>query len=165
MGKKICYILSARFQLENQSAPARLGSARNLHSSAWLELENSSSGSSLIVYPGSYIIFSASDIMEAVRGQFRVWYEGCVIQVILLRNKCVGVGIGIGIDELIPLRGEGHIPPPLPVLANHSLKEKAKGLYFSRTLISTISFFTVPFYNMTSTPIMSTTPVTINEGQ
>ena len=86
-----------------------------------------------------------------------------MIQVILLRNKWVGVGIGI--DELIPLRVGGGTYPLLPVLANHSLKEKAKGLYFSRTLISTISFFTVPFYNMTSTPIMSTTPVTINEGK
>ena len=37
--------------------------------------------------------FSASDIMEAVRGRFRVWYEGCVIQVILLQNKWVGIGI------------------------------------------------------------------------
>ena len=37
--------------------------------------------------------FSASDIMEAVRGRFRVWYEGCMIQVILLRNKWVGIGI------------------------------------------------------------------------
>ena len=50
---KICYlikyILSARFQLGNWSAPARLGSARNLCSSARLELENSGSGSSLIV--------------------------------------------------------------------------------------------------------------------
>ena len=55
--------------------------------------------------------FSASDIMEAVRGRFRVWYEGCVIQVILLRNKWVGIGIGIAY-ELIPLRGGGgHIPP------------------------------------------------------
>ena len=51
---------------------------------------------------------SASDIMEAVRGRFRVWYEGCVIQVILLRNKWVGIGIAY---ELIPLRGGGHIPP------------------------------------------------------
>ena len=33
--------------------------------------------------------FSASVIMEAVRGHFRVWYEGCVIQVILFRNKWV----------------------------------------------------------------------------
>ena len=40
--------------------------------------------------------------MEAVRGHFRVWYEGCVIQVILLRNKWVGIGIAY---ELIPLRG------------------------------------------------------------
>ena len=48
--------------------------------------------------------FSASDIMEAVRGRFRVWYEGCVIQVILLRNKWVGIGIAY---ELIPLRGGG----------------------------------------------------------
>ena len=60
--------------------------------------------------------FSASDIMEAVRGRFRVWYEGCVIQVILLRNKWVGIGIAY---ELIP-----------PVLANHRLEEKAEGLYF-----------------------------------
>ena len=53
--------------------------------------------------------FSASDIMEAVRGRFRVWYEGCAIQVILLRNKWVGIGIAY---ELIPLRGGGgHIPP------------------------------------------------------
>jgi hypothetical protein len=55
--------------------------------------------------------FSASDIMDAVRGRFRVWHEGCVIQVILLRNKWVGIGIAY---ELIPLRGrgrEGHIPP------------------------------------------------------
>ena len=37
---------SARFQLENWSAPARLGSARNLHSSGSLEPENSSSNSS-----------------------------------------------------------------------------------------------------------------------
>ena len=54
--------------------------------------------------------FSASYIMEAVRGRFRVWYEGCVIQVILLRNKWVGIGIAY---ELIPLRGGGGglIPP------------------------------------------------------
>ena len=61
--------------------------------------------------------------MEAVRGRFRVWYEGCMIQVILLRNKWVGIGI----DELIPLRGGGTYPPGL---ANHSLEEKAEGLYF-----------------------------------
>ena len=61
-------------------------------------------------------------LMEAVRGRFRVWYEGCVIQVILLRNKWVGIAY-----ELIPLRGRGHIPPGL---ANHSLEEKAEGLYF-----------------------------------
>jgi hypothetical protein len=54
--------------------------------------------------------FSASDIMEAVRGHFRVWYEGCVIQVILLRTKWVGIGIAY---ELIPLRGGGNIPPRL----------------------------------------------------
>ena len=52
--------------------------------------------------------FSASDIMEAVRGCFRVWYEGCVIQVTLLQNKWVGIEIAF---ELIPLRGGGHIPP------------------------------------------------------
>ena len=69
--------------------------------------------------------FSASDIMEAVRGRFCVWYEGCVIQVILLRNKWVGIGIAY---ELIPLRGEGGTYPP--GLANHSLEEKAEGLYF-----------------------------------
>ena len=64
--------------------------------------------------------------MEAVRGRFRVWYEGCVIQVILLRNKWVGIGIAY---ELIPLRegGGGTYPP---VLANHSLEEKAEGFYF-----------------------------------
>ena len=56
--------------------------------------------------------FSASDIMEAVRGRFRVWYEGCVIQVILLGNKWVGIGIAY----------------ETPVLANHSLEEKAEGL-------------------------------------
>ena len=70
--------------------------------------------------------------MEAVRGRFRVWYEGCVIQVILLRNKWVGIGIAY---ELIPLRVGGIYPPvggahTPPVLANHSLEEKAKGLYF-----------------------------------
>ena len=57
--------------------------------------------------------FSASDIMEAVRGRFHVRYEGCVIQVILLRNKWVGIGIAY---ELIPLKGGGgggHIPPRL----------------------------------------------------
>ena len=70
--------------------------------------------------------FSASDIMEAVRGRFRVWYEGCVIQVILLRNKWVGIGIAY---ELIPLRGGGRGTYP-PGLANHSLEEKAEGLYF-----------------------------------
>ena len=63
--------------------------------------------------------------MEAVRGRFRVWYEGCVIQVILLRNKWVGIGIAY---ELIPLRGGGRgaqctYPPGL---ANHSLEEKAE---------------------------------------
>ena len=54
MSQKICdfltYILSemsARFQLENKSAPARLDSAPNLHSSGSLEPENSSSNSSL----------------------------------------------------------------------------------------------------------------------
>ena len=54
--------------------------------------------------------FSASDIMEAVRGHFSVWYEGCLIQVILLQNKWVGIGIAY---ELIPMRkgGGGHIPP------------------------------------------------------
>ena len=66
--------------------------------------------------------------MEAVRGHFRVWYEGCVIQVILLRNRWVGIVMGIAY-ELVPLRGGGaHTPPP--VLAQHSLEEKAKGLYF-----------------------------------
>ena len=30
--------------------------------------------------------FSASDIMEAVRGRFHAWYEGCVIQVRLLQS-------------------------------------------------------------------------------
>ena len=52
--------------------------------------------------------FSACDIMEAVRGHFRVWYEGCVIQVILFRNKWVGIAYA-----LIPLwdGGGGHIPP------------------------------------------------------
>ena len=44
----ILSVLSARFQLENQSAPAWLGSARNLHSSGSLEPENSSSNSSLV---------------------------------------------------------------------------------------------------------------------
>jgi hypothetical protein len=41
--------------------------------------------------------------------------QGCVIQVILVQNKWVGID---------PLRGGGgeHIPP--------SLKEKAEGLYF-----------------------------------
>ena len=37
------------FQLESWSAPARLGSARNLHSSGSLEPENSSSNSSLLL--------------------------------------------------------------------------------------------------------------------
>ena len=63
--------------------------------------------------------------MEAVSGRFHVWYEGCMIQVILLRNKWVGIGIAF---ELIPLRGGGAHTPP--VLANHSLEEKAEGLYF-----------------------------------
>ena len=69
--------------------------------------------------------FSASDIMEAVRGRFRVWYEGCVIQIILFRKKWVGIGIAY---ELIPLRGGGGTYPQ--GLANHSLEEKAEGLYF-----------------------------------
>ena len=60
---KICYlimyILSARFQLENWSAPARLGSAWNLYSSARLELGNSSSGSSLIfAHNQAYLIWN-----------------------------------------------------------------------------------------------------------
>ena len=49
-------LLSARFQLENWSAPARLGSTRNLHSSGLLEPENSSLNSSL-VSTGSTIRF------------------------------------------------------------------------------------------------------------
>ena len=61
--------------------------------------------------------------MEAVRGRFRVWYEGCVIQVILLLNEWVGIAY-----ELIPLREEGGTYPP--GLANHSLEENAEGLYF-----------------------------------
>ena len=39
--------ISARFRLQNWSAPARLGSAQNLHSSGSLEPKNSSSNSSL----------------------------------------------------------------------------------------------------------------------
>ena len=50
---------------------------------------------------------------------------GCVIQVILLRNKWVGIAY-----ELIPLRGGGGGGTYLTGLANHSLEEKAKGLYF-----------------------------------
>ena len=54
-------------------------------------------------------VSSASDVVEAVRGRFRVWYEGFVIQVILLQNKWVGIGIAY---ELIPLRGRGGTYPP-----------------------------------------------------
>ena len=50
--------------------------------------------------------------------------QGCVIQVVLLQNKWVGIGIAY---ELIPLRGGGRY---LPGLANHSLEEKAEGLSF-----------------------------------
>ena len=57
--------------------------------------------------------------MEAVRGRLPVRYEGCAIQVILLRNKLVGIGIAY---ELMPLRGG---------LANHSIEEKAEGLFSS----------------------------------
>ena len=71
--------------------------------------------------------FLTTDIMEAVRGRFCVWYEGCVIQVILLRNKWVGIGIAY---ELIHLMGGGGTKDTPPVLANHSLEEKAEGLYF-----------------------------------
>ena len=63
--------------------------------------------------------------MEAARGRFHVWYEGCMIQVILLRNKWVGIGREY---KLIP-SGEGGGTYP-PVLANLSLEEKAEGLYF-----------------------------------
>ena len=35
--------------------------------------------------------------MEAVRGRFHVWYEGCVIQLILLQNIWVEIAY-----ELIP---------------------------------------------------------------
>ena len=62
--------------------------------------------------------------MEAVRGHFHVWYEGCVIQLILLQYIWVEIAY-----ELIPLRGGGGSTYP-PVLANHSLEEKAEGLYF-----------------------------------
>ena len=48
--------LSARFQLENQCAPARLGLAQNLHSSGSLKLENSSSNSSLEIRSNFYRI-------------------------------------------------------------------------------------------------------------
>ena len=41
--------ISARFQLENWTAPARLDSARNFHSSGSLEPEKTSSNSSLTV--------------------------------------------------------------------------------------------------------------------
>ena len=61
--------------------------------------------------------------MEAVRGHFRVWYEGCVIQVILLRNKW-----GVIAYELIPLKGgRGAHTPQFWLI---SLEEKAEGLYF-----------------------------------
>ena len=53
--------------------------------------------------------------------------QGCVIQFILLRNKWVGIGIAY---ILIPLRGGGGGEHITPVLANHSLEEKAEGLYF-----------------------------------
>ena len=51
-------------------------------------------------------------------------YECCMIQDIWLQNKWVGIEIAF---ELIPLREGGTYPP---VLANHSLEEKAEGLYF-----------------------------------
>ena len=44
---KLIKLVLKKFQLENLSAPARLSSARNLHSSGSLQLENSSSNSSL----------------------------------------------------------------------------------------------------------------------
>ena len=51
-----------------------------------------------------------------------------MIQVILLQNKWVGIGIAY---ELIPLRGWGEeVGTYPPGLANHSLEEKAEGLYF-----------------------------------
>ena len=40
--------------------------------------------------------------MEAVRGRFHVWHEGCVIQLILLQNIWVEIAY-----ELIPLKGGG----------------------------------------------------------
>ena len=43
-----------------------------------------------------------------------VWMQGCVIQVVFLGNKWVGIGIAY----------------ETPVLANHSLEEKAEGLWF-----------------------------------
>jgi len=53
---------------------------------------------------------SASDIMEAVRGRFHVWYEGCVIQVRLFRSIILNrkrVAYSIVICRAVK-RGEGY---------------------------------------------------------
>ena len=68
--EEIRYLLSARFQLGNLSGPAWLGSARNLHSSARHELENSGSGSSLSVHKITFEYYlpssscSANEVLE-----------------------------------------------------------------------------------------------------
>ena len=74
---RICYfltcilsVLSARFQLENWSGQAQLGSARKLHSSGSLELENSNSNSSL-QYIG-YFLCKERKSMETILSQLHV---------------------------------------------------------------------------------------------
>ena len=59
------------------------------------------------------LFFSASDIMEAVRGRFCfLWYEGCMIQ----ESYCCAVGIGQQaqtLEYLLRAVGTGtHLPPP-----------------------------------------------------
>ena len=56
--------VSARFQLENWSPPARLGSARNIHSSGSLEPENSSSNPSLADFQWQFDVLTLKVILE-----------------------------------------------------------------------------------------------------
>ena len=74
-------------------------------------------------FPNNF--FSASDIMEAVRGRFCFYrYES---KVAWYKLDCCKVSLDNKHNATDYPRGREHIPP---VLANHSLEEKVEGLWF-----------------------------------
>ena len=85
----ILSVLSARFQLENWSVPARLGSAPNLHSSGSLEPENSSSNSSLV---GGFI-WNLSHWIEVIYHGRKSGFRQNVVALNYLQRRICRIGI------------------------------------------------------------------------